>query len=372
MYKALLLLALALPAAAQVKLEADPNPQPKLVNAQLQTASAKDGLRAAFDVAMKQSGRHWIGYAVPTLPRPRFMCCFDFQNWKNSTGCCSGCRLENEHNSVFNSDGGTCVDQHQPPTHVFVLFRAEEQKVTRIRTFTPDCGLDAGNLPVTWLTDVKSGESLQLLAGFVQGDGRSFDEDRTMGDSALMAIVMHQDAAANKLMEGYLAASQPFKLRKQAAFWLGVERGHEGFEILKRVVPKDADERFRSEATFAISQDRDREAIELLVGMAHDDASPRVRSQAIFWLAQEAGSEAAKAITSAVDNDPDSAVRKKAVFALSQMPKDQGIPLLIKYAKGHKDPAVRKEAIFWLGDSNDPRALDFLEDFLLGKKGKDN
>ena len=41
---------------------------------------------------------------------------------------------------------------------------------------------------------------------------------------------------------------------------------------------------------------------------------------------------------------------------------------LIKYAKTHKDPVVRKEAIFWLGESKDPRALDFLEQVVLGKQ----
>jgi HEAT repeat protein len=50
------------------------------------------------------------------------------------------------------------------------------------------------------------------------------------------------------------------------------------------------------------------------------------------------------------------------------MPKDEGVPLLIKYAKTHKDPRVRKQAIFWLGESRDPRALDFLEQVVLGKQ----
>ena len=62
--------------------------------------------------------------------------------------------------------------------------------------------------------------------------------------------------------------------------------------------------------------------------------------------------------------DPDTEVREKAVFALSQLPRDQGVPLLIDVARSHRDPEVRKKAMFWLGQSNDTRALAFIEDVL--------
>jgi HEAT repeat protein len=89
-----------------------------------------------------------------------------------------------------------------------------------------------------------------------------------------------------------------------------------------------------------------------------------VRGQALFWLAQKAGDKAAGAITRAIDHDPDTEVREKAVFALSQLPRDQGVPLLIGVARSHRDPEVRKKAMFWLGQSNDTRALAFIEDVL--------
>jgi len=40
------------------------------------------------------------------------------------------------------------------------------------------------------------------------------------------------------------------------------------------------------------------------------------------------------------------------------------VPLLINVAKTNRNPAVRKQAIFWLGQSNDPRALNFIEGVL--------
>ncbi len=57
-------------------------------------------------------------------------------------------------------------------------------------------------------------------------------------------------------------------------------------------------------------------------------------------------------------------VRKSAIFALSQRPRDEGIPALITIARSHRDPALRRDAIFWLAQSNDPRAVDLLEELL--------
>ena len=101
------------------------------------------------------------------------------------------------------------------------------------------------------------------------------------------------------------------------------------------------------------------EALKFLVG-----ARSKVREQALFWLAQQAGQKVSKTITDAIENDPDTDVKKKAVFALSEMPREEGVPLLIDQARKNRNPVVRKEAIFWLGQSEDPRALDFIASIL--------
>jgi hypothetical protein len=46
------------------------------------------------------------------------------------------------------------------------------------------------------------------------------------------------------------------------------------------------------------------------------------------------------------------------------MPQEEGVPLLIDQARKNRNPVVRKEAIFWLGQSEDPRALDFIASIL--------
>ena len=72
----------------------------------------------------------------------------------------------------------------------------------------------------------------------------------------------------------------------------------------------------------------------------------------------------AEAIDGAIRNDPDTEVKKRAVFALTQMPDAEGVPQLIRVAKTNRNPEVREQAVFWLGQSEDPRALDFIEQIL--------
>jgi HEAT repeat protein len=97
--------------------------------------------------------------------------------------------------------------------------------------------------------------------------------------------------------------------------------------------------------------------------MACKDSSPRVRSQAVFYWSVAAG-RAVGAIRDAINDDPETEVKKKAVFALSQLPREKR-SCSLGVARTNRNPVVRKQAIFWLGQSNDARALAFIEEILL-------
>jgi HEAT repeat protein len=241
-----------------------------------------------------------------------------------------------------------------------VLFRLEQHAVDRIRTFSADCELDGGGLPVHWLTGVPAAESVALLSGFAMTGA-----EHRQSETAITAIALHADPAADAALERFAAPGQPDSLREKATFWLGNARGRHGFEVLRRIVKEDASDRVRDKAVFGLSVSKEPEAVGVMIEVAKNDHSSHVRGQALFWLAHKAGDKAAATITEAVEKDPDTEVKKRAVFALQQLPADEGVPLLIQVARANKNPAVRKQAIFWLGQSNDPRAVKFFEEVLL-------
>src|SRR5437867_5023222 len=335
--------------------------QPRTENARIQIRSASAGLEREFRALVNaQDEPAWIGYAMPIIPGEHNMCCY------SSQGCCAGCQLEGRKgDSISTQSSGTV--KLEGPRQFFVLFRIEQRRVDKVRMFTEDCTLDAGGLPLIWLTDVRPAESIALLSDFTRRDDRGTREDRKLADSAVSAIAFHHDAAADQALETFVAANQPESLRERTAFWLGNARGRRGYEVLKRMLRDDTSARVRDKVVFALTQSKEPEALTTMIEAARSDASTHVRGQALFWLAQKAGQKATEAITEAIDKDPETEVKKKAVFALSQLPRDEGVPKLIEVARANRNPEVRKQAIFWLGQSRDARALAFFEEVLLRK-----
>ena len=361
-----LVLLLLLFAAAMAALPAAAAAQPaRLANARLEPRPATGGLEKSFRaLAAAQESPAWVAWSVPATG-VHHMCCYGSLDDLDSSPCAGGCFLESEGRNVtvINSDGGDCVDR-SGSSRILVFLRLEARAVERLRTFSSDCTLDAGGLPVFWLSDVRPSESVAFLETFVGDSSLSHKKPGKGGEPALSAIALHDDPSADAALEKYAAAGNPESLRKKAFFWLGNARDRRGYEFLRTLARKEESDEMRRHLTFALSQSKVPEATDTLMEMAKRDASSSVRGQALFWLAQKAGKKAAATIENAIRNDPETDVKKKAVFALTQMPKDEGIPLLIEVARTNRNPEVRKKAVFWLGQSKDPRALAFIEEVL--------
>jgi hypothetical protein len=314
--------------------------QPKLlVNAKLDTRSAAGGLEAAFrPLVTAQPQPAWIAYSVPSL--------------RTNMGC----------DYVRDGFGQSDVLQRgvihlEPPDHAVILFRVDTGAVQRIRSLSPDCEIDAGDLPVHWLSDVKPAESVALLDTFAT------QRDRSM-DGAMTAIAMHSDPAADAALQRYLAPGQPQSVRLRVVSWFSPVRGRRGFDVLQKLIANDADEKVRERAVSTLSNSKEPEAIDLLIATARKDPASRMRLQAISALNRHSGPKVLNAFKEAIENDPDPQVKRRAVSALETMPDGEGIPLLIQLAKATKDNEVRKQAMSSLGQSRDGRAITFFEDVL--------
>jgi len=301
--------------------------QPHVQNARMEIRAAAGGLDATLrSIVNAQAAPAWVGYAVPIISGDRQMCCWNDQ--------VRGCFLEPSSNDrrVVISNNQTV--KLEGPTQLVVLYRIENRQVDKVRSFSPECDLDAGGLPFIWLTGVNGAESVKVLEGIAKDipSGAARDQTRRV-ESAELAIAMHADPAADQALEDLLAPGQAETVRRQAIFGL--------------------------------AQRNNTRALNLLTAAAHNDRSPRIRGEALFWLAQRAGRKVAEsAINDAIANDPETEVKKKAVFALTQMPSGEGVPLLIQVARTNRNPEVRKQAMFWLGQSKDERALAFIEEVL--------
>src|SRR5215813_14801260 len=314
--------------------------KPHIANAKVHELSAANGLKAAVEsVVQKENGPLWIGYRIPALAKDRTLCCFgSWDDYRNMAGRCCGCNVEAEHGVSMNDSGSNCSSP-EPLPYAFVFLRADNsggKRIGKVRAYSSDCQLDFAGLPLFWLEDVKPEQSVELLTGLaLSADAEGDYGKKGPGRQAVMTIALHDTPAADQALEKLIQPAQPIGIRENVVFWLAVERGKKGLELLRKYVKNDPDVRFRKKGVFAFSQSKEPEALAELIGMARNDESPKVRGEAIFWLAQIGGRKEAAEITAAIENDPETEVKKKAVFALSQMHGGDGVPLLINLARNH-------------------------------------
>src|ERR1051325_6569334 len=222
-----------------VKVEQSASPKPKITNARLQELSAASGLKATMDgLVQKQAGPFWIGYRIPAAAKERTLCCFDsvdsIERQKNR--CCMGCRMESEKGGSFSGTVSDCSPEPLP--YAFIFYRAEARQITKARVYSPDCALDFANLPLYWLEDVKPEQSVELLTGMVMAENAEETqfEKKKPARQAIMAIAMHDVPAADAALGKFIQPTQRLKLREDVAFWLGVERGKKGLELLRKYI----------------------------------------------------------------------------------------------------------------------------------------
>ncbi len=317
---------------------------PKVANAKLETRAAGN-LQATFQSLVAATENPiWVAWTVPAVKGHGESCC-----WNDGY---RGCALEGDRKQMVGANSGPVMLGGS--STLAVLYRIEHHEVSKTRTVSGDCDLDAGGLPFLVLTGVRPADSVAFLESTMKPDHYN----------AVEIIAMHDDPAADAALERMGAASQPQKVREKLGFALAAFRGKRGYDLLKRINANEPDDRIREKNMFAFSVSKEPGAVDVLIDSAKNDKSARVRSQALFWMAHKAGERQKAAIQEAVTNDPNMEVKKKAVFALQQLPDGQGIPLLIDLARNNKTPEVRKQAMFWLGQSKDPRAISFFEEVL--------
>jgi HEAT repeat protein len=139
--------------------------------------------------------------------------------------------------------------------------------------------LDGGGLPLWWLGDVRSAESVALLAGFVTG------AEERLRDGAVAAIALHAGPEAVDTLIEIARRDASAHVRGQALFWLAQKAGKKAVAAIGEAVTNDPETEVKKRAVFALSQLRE-EGVPMLIQVARTNRNPDVRKQAIFWLGQ--------------------------------------------------------------------------------------
>ncbi|HSK77826.1 MAG TPA: HEAT repeat domain-containing protein [Thermoanaerobaculia bacterium] len=318
-------------------------------NARLETLSAAGGLRATLQQARSGSREAiWVAYSVPMTTGQGRLCCYD-------KGGATTCHLK-DHSRGW---GSRDLDQPLRDPRLKVLLRFEAGELAEIRSFSEDCPLDVGGSRLASLGNVKPEESVAYLSELAKAGSAGYGNPAA---EAVLALAMHRNA--DSALEELASAPSPRKTREDALFWIGRTRGESGARFLAGLLRDEADDEIRKKAIFSLSTSGSPSAAEAIARISREDRSREIRGEALFWLAQMDTPEVPEMILKAVEDDPDLSVRKKAVFALFHLKNGKSVPYLIRVGRETQDREIRKEALFWLSQSEEPAAVEYLDESL--------
>ncbi len=158
-----------------------------------------------------------------------------------------------------------------------VYFRVVNDQVEKIQVHSMNCEIDAGGLPVVWLTGVSVQASLAYLQKQVGGH---------LANGAIFAISRHDDPRAIDLLIQDANNDALPHTRSQALFWLAQRAGARASAAIVDAIVNDPDTQVKKHAVFALSQLPKDEGVPKLIEVAQTQRNPEVRKQAFFWLGQ--------------------------------------------------------------------------------------
>ena len=257
---AVAILAIATAAAAQT---------PRLSNGKIESHATTNIARDIPALAATLTEPMWIGYAQPMIDGNHNMCDY-WNDGRMMTQSTDPIRLE-------------------PADFFFVMFRVENKQITRIRTFSANCPLDAGGKAVHWFTNVSVNDSVTYMKTFMAPT-----QTRKFNDSAVTVLALTDgDQPLNELLSIARDGSSS-SVKGNALFWLAQRAGAKSVGTITAAIENDPDTEVKKKAVFALSQLPRDEGVPLLIQQARTNKNPVVRKQAMFWLGQSKDPRALK------------------------------------------------------------------------------
>jgi len=366
---------------------------------------------------IKTEDNHWFRYQVKMEPNNGMPCCYHSRNK-------SYCELEGK-NYGWSSSGSS---GSQDSKTLDIYFKSENSRIQKILFAGSECNVNAERAYVTELTGVSNNKSLSFLnqqlsqvksrhsqqsivssialhegeqaqeviealvdnnrhvenAIFWLGAARNeagykalvklLDDDKQTRKHKKRAIFALSENSSKKafpkLME-LAKNSNDENIRGESLFWLAQNNVAAAFPVIEKVLEGTPSRRMTEKAVFALSQYEGKRSWDLLVELAINHQSLNVREKAIFWLSQSEKRAKSNEYDSlpvllklATGAEPRK-ISEQAVFAISQLKGEKSVNGLVSLIKNSKDKSVKKKAIFWLGQSNHPKALDYIEGLLV-------
>ena len=219
--------------------------QPQIQNGQVEARHVTSLDRDIAAIAAAAAEPTWVGWREVASSGIGNSCCW--YQWDGEPSQ-RGCPVEP---AAKDANGNTIPTRPQfaapsgparleAGTEVLVMVRLVDKQVERVRTFSDDCPLDAGNRKVYWLDGVPAADSVKYLDSLItlgEKSGLPNDQRRRLNSSAIGAIGMHRDGSIDLLIA--LAKQNQDSSARSAAFnWLGRSRDSKAIAFIDGILKR--------------------------------------------------------------------------------------------------------------------------------------
>ncbi len=244
---------------------------------------------------------------------------------------------------------------------LFILSQAdgEEAEEILLQVLHEDEDTEVRKMAVFWLGQSSSEESLAQLCSMLKSETESeirkqvlFAIGQNTSDQAMMTL---RDLARDDKTHS--------DDREMAIFWIGQRGDAESMEILKDIY-KDLDSNEAKERVlFSVAQNEHEGGEWLLSVMRDKKEDKELRGRALFWAGQM-GEVPLGDIVAFYNEAEDEEIKEQVLFTLAQHGSTEAIDELMKIVGKEDSIELRTRAVFWIGQSDHPRAAEFLEDII--------
>lgn len=242
---------------------------PRLSNGRIEPHATTNIARDLPALANTLSEPTWVGYTQPLIDGDHQMCDY-WNNGNRYTQSTDPIRLE-------------------PADFFFVMFRIENRQITRIRTYSDNCPLDAGGKAVHWFNNVAVNDSVSYMKTFIGATAT-----RKMMDSAVTVLALTEGQQPLNELIALANNGTTASVKGNALFWLAQRAGQKAVGTITAAIENDPDTEVKKKAVFALSQLPKDEGVPLLIQQARTNKNAAVRKQAMFWLGQSKDPRALK------------------------------------------------------------------------------
>jgi hypothetical protein len=224
-------------------------PQSGITNAKTETRRVSQPLDREIQAVAARGETAWVGYRLPAVPYVRHLC--------------------------------SAPVQLEPATEMIVLARVNASGVDRLRTFTPNCEIDAGEMPVIWLEGVTPDASATWLASVVVGA-----KEVSLLEPALLGLALNPGTVASRSLVTFARDDARPTVRSRALTSLAERAEQEASATIQNAIANDPDTEVKKTAVAALSRMTKDEGVPLLIQVARTNGNVDVRKQAMFWLGE--------------------------------------------------------------------------------------